>query len=327
MGEAYDAMLAPPFDSLHDLAAGVAANRTAVSRGSLAWELADNALLPEDIDYDPATRRFFLTSVLQKKIVTLDAAGKVREFTKSADAWPMLALKIDAKHGRLWATEVALENFSIVPKSDWGRSALLCYDLDSGKLLLRIEGPEHSALGDMVLTPDGIPIVSDGAGGGIYRVRDGKILERLDAGDFISPQTPAVDADGKHILVPDYVRGVGSLDVSTRQVRWLSMDNKFSLAGIDGLYLDHRTLVAVQNGTSPERVIAFSLDASGQNVVSQKLLEASTPTLGDPTHGVVVGSDFFYIANSGWDSLDDHGDRKPDVKPTPARIMRVALTN
>ena len=33
----------------------------------------------------------------------------------------------------------------------------------------------------------------------------------------------------------------------------------------------------------------------------------SPQTLGDPTHGVVVGDYFYYIANSGWDVLDEHG--------------------
>ena len=55
------------------------------------------------------------------------------------------------------------------------------------------------------------------------------------------------------------------------------------------------------------------------------IVERGTPTLGDPTHGVIVGRSFFYIANSGWDTLDDHGALKPDAKLTPPRLMRVAL--
>lgn len=32
--------------------------------------------------------------------------------------------------------------------------------------------------------------------------------------------------------------------------------------------------------------------------------------LGDPTHGGIAGDFFYYIANSGWDALDDHGNLK-----------------
>lgn len=325
MGQAEDALLAAPFDGLHNLDVAVAANRTPVTKARLAWELQDIDLLPEDIDYDASTKRFFLTSVLEKKIVTLGPDGKVRDFATAPDRWPLLALKLDAQRHRVWATEVALKGFSIVQKSDWGRSAVLCYNLDDGKLLFRIEGPEGSALGDMALMRDGVPIVSDGEGGGVYRVNDGKSLERIDRGDFISPQTPSVSADGSSLFVPDYLRGIGILGLSTRQVLWLSMDNKFILNGIDGLYLHGDSVLAVQNGSSPERVISFRLDPSHGKVISQDVIESATSTIGDPTHGVIVGSDFYYIANSGWDTLDDNGERKATAKVTTARIMRAAL--
>jgi hypothetical protein len=49
-------------------------------------------------------------------------------------------------------------------------------------------------------------------------------------------------------------------------------------------------------------------------------------TLGDPTHGVIIGNDFYYIANSGWDVIDDQGNLKPGAQPSNAMIMRVPLS-
>jgi hypothetical protein len=60
-------------------------------------------------------------------------------------------------------------------------------------------------------------------------------------------------------------------------------------------------------------------------VVGEALIERSTRTLGDPTHGVLVGDDFYYIANSGWDVIDEHGNVKPGSQLTPAFIMQVTL--
>jgi hypothetical protein len=88
------------------------------------------------------------------------------------------------------------------------------------------------------------------------------------------------------------------------------------------LYFDRGSLFVVQNGTSPERVIRLKLDESLTRAVSTEIVERATPTLGDPTHGVFVGDDFYYIANSGWSELDDHGDVKPAFKLTAAHIMR-----
>ncbi|HEY6328063.1 MAG TPA: hypothetical protein VI756_01910 [Blastocatellia bacterium] len=305
---------------------GMKKNREPVSLGSTAFQLPDSAILAEDIDYDPQTKHFFVTSVRQKKIIWTDSTGAGGDFAKSPDAWPMLALKIDRARGLLWATEVALQGFIFAPQSDWGRSALVCFNLKTGTLQRRVEGPAGSNLGDMALATNGDVIVSDGDGGGVYRLPlNGAQLERIDGGDFISPQTPALHPDGKHIFVSDYVRGIGVLDIATKQVRWLSTKGKYALNGIDGMYYDRGRLIAVQNGTSPERVVAFTLDSSLTGISSDTTIERGTDTLGDPTHGVAVDHDFYYIANSGWDAIDEHGNAKPDIKASAPRIMRADL--
>jgi hypothetical protein len=305
---------------------GMKANRSPIARGSTAFLLSDPSLLAEDVDYDPGTKRFFITSVREKKLISTEAGGAGADFAKAPDGWPMLAVKVDPARGVVWATEVAMQGFNFAPESDWGRSAVLCYDLNKGKLLRRIEGPRGAALGDLVLTSNGDVIVSDGDGGGVYRLlAKGTGLQRLDGGDFISPQTPALHPDQKHIFVPDYTRGIGVLEIATKQVRWLAMGGRFALNGIDGLYFDRGRLIAVQNGTSPERVVAFTLDATLTRIESETIIERSTGTLGDPTHGVVVDTDFYYIANSGWDAIDDRGNMKPGAKATAPRMMRAGL--
>jgi len=84
-------------------------------------------------------------------------------------------------------------------------------------------------------------------------------------------------------------------------------------------------LIAVQNGTSPERVVTFRLDATLTRIESEMIIERSTGTLGDPTHGVVIDNDFYYIANSGWDAIDERGNMKPGAKRSVPLIMRGQL--
>jgi len=66
----------------------------------------------------------------------------------------MMAIKVDRGRGVVWATEVALDKFVSVPANDWGRSTVLCLRLKDGRILRQIEGPPHSALGDMALTSE-----------------------------------------------------------------------------------------------------------------------------------------------------------------------------
>ncbi len=332
MGQSLDALKTlPDFEALHARSGfqrflqTMDANMRPVSHAEQAFVIPEPGLLPEDVDYDAGSQRFFLTSVLEKKIVTVNPQGRLADFAPAPDSWPMLGLKVDTKYGVVWATEVALDGFSSVPKPDWGRSAVVLYDLKTGKLLRRIEGPRPSAFGDLVLSANGDALVSDGEGGGVYAVRrDSGVLERVDDGQFISPQTPAYFSDGKHAFVPDYVRGVGVLDLVTKSVRWIPMDDRFALEGVDGLYVSGNGFVAVQNGTSPERVMAFALDAAMDRVVSERPIESATPAL-DPTHGAIVGDWFYYLANSGWNQLADDGTVKKGSSLTPARIMRSQL--
>ena len=338
MGQADDDLLSVPelskiraLPEFQNIAKQMETNKSVVSTGVPVAQVNDPGLLVEDIDYDPAAHDFYLTSVLKNKIVRIKADGTQQDFAASPDSWSMMAVKLDVSRRLLWATETAMEDFVPAPKNDWGKSAVLCFSLQNGQLLRRIEGPAKSALGDMVLSAEGDVIVSDGIGGGIYRLSGGTAqnqrLERLDAGEFVSPQTPAIHPDGKRLFVPDYARGIGILDLTTKRVEWVNSERRHALQGIDGLYLHNSELIAVQNGSSPERVITFRLDPSLSRVTAEEIIERATTTLGDPTHGVIVGSAFYYIANSGWSELDNHGQLKPGAKLSSPRIMKVELKN
>jgi hypothetical protein len=324
-GKSFDPLRGlPRYQSIH---ADMAANAASKSAADEVFRLEGTARIPEDIDYDPQTKHFYISAVLGKQIIEVNMAGHTKLFATAPDQWPMMALKIDSRRRILWATEVALDGFTAAAKKDWGRSAILQYDLPSGKLLHRIEGPPQAALGDMALAANGDPIVSDGEHGGVYRVsRNSESVVRIDAGDFVSPQTPVILADGKHILVPDYARGIGVLDLDTKRVDWIPMEGNHALSGIDGLYALGNTLIATQNGTSPERVVRFALNAPMTRVLSESIIERATASLGDPTHGVLVGDYFYYIANSGWDALDEHGVVKQGKTMTAPSIMRARLS-
>jgi hypothetical protein len=301
-------------------------NQTPVMKAQVATVLSDVQLLPEDIDFDPVSRSFLITSVLEKRIVRVSLSGQVTNFALSPRHWPMLALKIDPVRGLVWATEVALDGFSLVPREAWGKSALLCFDLRSGELLHRIDGPAKSALGDMSLQPDGTPILSDGDGGGVYRLR-GDRLELIDDRDFISPQTSVPLPGTSFLLVPDYTRGIALLDSRNGKVEWLSSSGAkpVALSGVDGLYYSNGNIILTQNGTTPERVIEMRLDASRTDVISERIIARGGSDLGDPTHGVIFGSTFYFIADSGWNHLDEHGDLKQGEHLTPAAIMQYKL--
>jgi sugar lactone lactonase YvrE len=295
-------------------------NKKPVSHSSPAFTLGERDLIPEDMAYDAKMRRFFVSSVRQSKIVMIGAKRDQTDFARTD--WPVLALRVDARRRILWAATGWLPQCARCEASDKDKTALLAFDLDSGALKQRIESPVQGLLGDMTISRAGEIYVSEGINGAVLRLRLGaKKLERLDTpGEFPSPQTPALSADEKTLYVPDYVRGIAAITLSTGAVAWLKPADDIALNGIDGLYVYRNSFLAVQNGTTPARVIRFSLDLRKQEV-----LEANTGELGEPTHGTIVGGTFYFIANSGWDEYDDQGKKKAGSEPVESTVRKMVL--
>lgn len=298
------------------------------SSGSRLFALTDPNLLTEDIAYDPKTARVFLSSVHERKILSCTSTGACETVATNSPHLPLLgvlALRVDAARRVLWATSVGMKAATDMKEGEDGRSTLLKFDLDGRKLLARFEAPgtTRHALGDMTLGADGTVYVSDGLSGDVFILKPGAthLEELLPHGTFVSPQTPTLSQDGSLLYVPDYTMGIAAVQFRTRKVEWLTSAIPVALDCIDGLYLVGNNLLAVQNGTQPERIVSFHLRSPNQ-VDSFKVMEANWKGLGDPTHGVIVDNSFYFIANSGWDRMDDDGKFSAGA---PAEIWRLDL--
>lgn len=319
MGLVYDLASDRDFSALHG-AGGWSAilrqiekNRRPIGRARTAFAPAETDLIPEDIAYDAKTARFFVSSVRKAKILTGDS-----EFARTE--WPVFALAADARRRRLWATSGWVPECERCAAADRGKTVLVAFDLDTGALLRRIEPAGEGVLTDMTIGRNGDLYISNSGAGAVYHLApDGNTLARLDAaGEFPSPQTPALSVDEKTLYVPDYVRGIGAIDLATRALRWLVPAEGIAVSGIDGLYVYGDSFIAVQNGTEPRRIARFSLDLRRQAV-----LEANTPGLGEPTHGVIVGRTFFFLANTGWDQYRDG--RKTGTAAVRSSVRQIDL--
>lgn len=302
----------------------MSANAEPISHSRRAVAIADAGLLPEDVAYDPNDGEFLLTSVREARIVAISSNGRMSTFARAPDGWPMLAIRIDVRHRLLWATEVALTGFRSIPRQDWGRSLILEFDLGTARLLRRIQGPRGSQLGDMTLSPAGNLLVCDSNNGGLYLVRPGDSrLVRVPTSEFVSPMTPVFVAADR-VFVADYVRGIALLDLSTDRVKWLATENRYALAGTDGLYWYQDRLIAIQNGLAPERIVTFTLNRARSRIAAEHIVESGTPDL-DPSHGVIVAGALYFIANSGWNELTSDGSVRRGASLTPAAIRRTEL--
>jgi hypothetical protein len=127
-------------------------------------------------------------------------------------------------------------------------------------------------------------------------------------------------------LVADYSRGIAIVNLQgPKSVSWLKHPPELAVYGIDGLYLYGQSLIAVQNGTVPERLLVMQLDSSRTQVLNWHVALARVPGLGDPTHGVIRENRFEFISNSGWDRVDDQGRLNATPAATAPALWSIEL--
>jgi sugar lactone lactonase YvrE len=322
MGLVFDLDADPDFDSLHGNADFDSArqcmerNKEPVTHARLWGVLAQSDLLPEDIACDPTTDAVFISSIRTNRII--DSRG--RPFANTD--LPVLALAVDNKRRTLWATVGWLPQCESCAPGDDGKTALLAFDIDSGRMTRRIESPVPGLFGDMTISGAGDVYVAEGQQGALFHLAPGATeLERLDApGELASPQQPALSADEKTLYVADYLRGIAAVDLEMHTLSWLQPAPGIALSGIDGLKVYGDSFIAVQNGTRPPRIVRLSLDLTRQQV-----LEANWPGLGEPAHGTLTGNRYLFVANTGWPEYAENGAKRPGSAPVTSSIYEIAL--
>lgn len=318
----------PAFDSLRQ---AMRRNAAPLVRATPAFTLAERDLLTEGIAYDPKTRSFLVGSVHRGKILRVDG-GRVTEFVPPGlkGFWAPLGMRVDPVRRVLWVAAAAVPQTVGYDPADAGRSGLFRFDLASGALTGRFtvpaDGQPHT-LGDVTIARSGDVYSTDSRGPGVYRVRAGSdsIEEFATSPLLLSAQGLALDAEERTLYVADYARGILRVDLATRAVRLLETADDVLALGIDGLYLVEGSLVGIQNGVAPHRVVRLRLDASGDRVEHAEVLERARPDYAEPTLGVVVGSDLFYVAASQWERFRDDGTIDAPDTLRPPLVLRLRL--
>lgn len=306
-------------------------------------------LMPEDLTFDKQSGTFIVSSIQHHSLYRVslpkerdsskgsntDCAVQELPLEASAKRWPVLAVSFDPPRNLVWMTASAMAGFAGFPKEDDGKAALLAVDPQDGKVIRRfdLESKDPAVLGDMSVAADGTVYLTDSIGGGIYRVPgnvnranlDKAKLEKI-ADGFFSPQTPALAADGKRLFVAEYPLGIAVINLADpSNATALSHPDNIAVTGLDGMILVGASIIGVQNGTEPERIVRYHLNDAQTAIESAEVIEQSTPRLGDPTHAVAVDGWIYVTANVGWNKVDDHGNLKKDASFTAPLLLRFPI--
>lgn len=184
------------------------------------------------------------------------------------------------------------------------------------------------SLSDLSVGVLGTIFASDPIGGGVYRAsRSSSEVEILvQPGTFRSPQGSAVSADGTKLYISDYRYGLAIIDLASGDVSRLTSDVPVLLDGVDGLWRHGNELIAVQNGTSPMRISAFTLSDDGTRITAARILEQAHSGWTEPLGGSISGDALVYVATGQWDRYDK-GSLREGMEAIPTQIRRLPLSS
>ena len=336
MGLAYDVESDDDLASLREtrefeaIAARFVSNRTPVNNSSTAFTIDQKGLITESIAFDTRTKTYYIGSVHKRKVISIDSRGNVKDVSKPEDGlWSAMGMKADSSRRHLWVATAAHAQMAGFEKAEDGRSGIFKYDLDTGRLLKKYllpNGPQKHWLGDVIVTRSGDVYATDSLNPQIYRIsKKTDTLELFaDVPPMVSPQGLALTPDEKSLFVADYSMGVFKIDLQTKKVTELR-DPQIATVGVDGMYFYNGDLIAIQNGTTPHRVVRFKLSKRLDAIESFETLEANNPLFDEPTLGVIVKDTLFYIANSQWGAIDRNGALSQPEKLTNPVILKLKL--
>jgi len=264
-----------------------------------AFVIKEPDLFPEGMAYARFSGRVYAGSV-QRKIVWTDATGAVHDLVNSGEGGLgyVAGLHVDETRKELWAVS---SRFGDAPQVANMIQGLFKYDLVTGKRINIFSAPNKAAgfLNDVVVVPStGGAFVTNTPEGSVYSTGRGarELRTFLPAGSVPGANGIAVSDDEKTLFVAgDF--GIYRIDLRTKTLTELAKPSGVIDASLDGMYFYHQSLVGIQNGIHPGRVMRFYLDPGLARITRAEILETYNPAFENPTAGSLDGSSFLFMAN------------------------------
>lgn len=281
-------------------------------KSEFEFELNEKDLLTESVAYNPLTETFYISSVHKSKILSYNKKEGAKLFCESGDVTfgGVYGMKVDSKNNLLWACTGFLPQVKGYAENHKGINEAVKYDLTTGKVLNKYKIPEGEHLfGDLVLNANGDVYIADSRDNNIYLIKNGsdKIEPFFISDIFASLQGIDFSSDERFLFAADYSMGVYKIDMNSKQISAIQVPDNLTDLGIDGLYFYKNSLIGIQNGVTPHRVIKMNLNENYNKIISWEVIEANNKYFFEPTLGVLNGDDFYYIANSQWPNFKRDG--------------------
>lgn len=297
-----------------------------IIRSTVAYSILQTDLFPEGMAFDSATGRVIAGSSRDCDIIWTDSTGAIHYLAdkEQGGLGALQGLHVDGRRHHLWAVSTGPRT----PQCPDGVRGLFQFDLTTGRLLARYRLSDTASytLDDVVVDPvTGAAYTTHTAAGNVYVARPGDTTLHEFTSRGLIPQANGITIgpSGRFLVVAGGL-GLSRVDLRDGRVTELPRSPGVVDVTIDGLYRHGRSLIGIQNGVHPGRVLQLDLDSAETAVIHSEVIEAYNPLVDHPTTGAVSGDVLYMMANP-------QGRRTPpspadSVGVSPILILRVSLS-
>ncbi|UIP05674.1 hypothetical protein LY632_08095 [Erythrobacter sp. SDW2] len=295
-----------------------------VGSSTLVANVPADAMLVEGVAVDPVNGRLMVSTVVSRKLFRPDDGG-AWEAIEIENAGSLSAMVPDPDRGLIW---IASGEFDETP-GDPAYAAALGFDPATGRVARTLYANGFVPLGDIAVGDDGRVFAANPVAGEIhYADPDSEEGFRalVGAGVFRSPQGMVKVPEQNRLIVSDYSYGLAMLDWDSGKLWRIGNATGEWLDGIDALLRYGNSLIAVQNGLQPKRIVKLDMTEDWLAVTKATVLEAASPDWTEPVGATIDRDRLLYVATGQWDVFGEGGAVREGNQPKPTDIRAIDLS-
>jgi hypothetical protein len=266
--------------------------------------LSEKDLHPEGLLYLDKYKLWLSSSIRSKKIVAFDANGKCTDWFNDC-SYSVFSFKTDYNQKYLWVACSAIPEMKNFTKEMEGKSEILKIEIATQKLVKRYTVEGNHVFGDLVVAKNNDVYISDSAEPIIYKIeKDSLSLWKNLKMEAFNLQGITFNENESKLFIADYLKGVLVIDIKTKDRTWLEFPEETSKKGIDGLVFYKKSLIAIQNGVVPIRIVRYKLNESVTKIIDFVVLDNNRNVFNEPALATLVQNKLYFFANSPWKFYD-----------------------
>lgn len=273
---------------------------------------------------------FFLSTVVSATILQVTPSGTISVlFDGNAhNLGSFFGIAYERTSNSLYATFARVDQ-TASNASDTDATGIVRINPLTGELMdkwVLPGGTQGQQIADIAIGGNGAIYAADAQAGKIYRLDSDGLKAVPTTVQFMSAQG-LVAHDNNTLLVADYGRGLWRIDATTGNAALYGVPDTVALAGIDGLLRHNDRIIAIQNGTSPHRIIEVHLDDATLSVTHITILAQNLAQFDEPTLGTSSKDGIAFVASSQWPKFDKQGTVREGATINPTQILLIPDEN